>query len=58
MSMSLAKRFTMRPIGVVSKNETGARKMASRSAEKSLEEAQTEPQARARDCIDTKNTGM
>ena len=57
MSMSLAKRFTIRPIGVVSKNESGARKMAATRAEYSLVEAETDAQARANDCTETKNTG-
>lgn len=57
ISMSLAKRFTMRPMGVVSKKEIGARRMASTSAEYSLVEAETEAQARAIDCTETKNTG-
>ena len=56
ISMSLAKRFTMRPIGVVSKNEIGARKMAATRAEYSLVEAETDAQARANDCTETKNT--
>ena len=56
MSMSFAKRFTMRPMGVVSKKEIGARSMASTRAEYSLVEAETEAQARANDCTDTKNT--
>ena len=56
ISMSLAKRFTIRPMGVVSKKEIGARKMAATRAEYSLVEAETDAQARANDCTETKKT--